>query len=95
MLPNPDLSTVNTLAFDIFGTVLNLSDSLTLPTDRFLKKHGAAVDANSFWSDWRNRQGIEQYQDNLLMLGHSGYLETCRRALIYCLRLHRVQFTYD
>ena len=29
------------------------------------------------------------------MLGHSGYLETCRRALIYCLRLHRVQFTYD
>ena len=95
VLPNPDLSTVNTLAFDIFGTVLNLSDSLTLPTDRFLKKHGAAVDANSFWSDWRSRQRIEQYQDNLLMLGHSGYLETCRRALIYCLRLHGVQFTYD
>jgi len=61
VLLNPVLSTVNTLAFDIFGTVLNLSDSLISPIERFLKDHGAAVDANSFWSDWRNRQRIEQY----------------------------------
>ena len=28
------------------------------------------------------------------MLGHSGYRETCRRAFIYCLRLHGVSFDY-
>lgn len=89
------ISRVNTLTFDIFGTVLDLSGSLVPPTNEFLSQHGATIGGASFWVDWRNRQRIEQYQDNLLMLGHSGYLETCRRALIYCLRLHQVDFTYD
>ena len=86
---------VNTLTFDIFGTILDLAGSLVPPTDDFLSQHSADIDGASFWRDWRGRQRIEQYQDNLLMLGHSGYLETCRRAFIYCLRLHDVQFTSD
>jgi 2-haloacid dehalogenase len=52
------------------------------------------VSAAEFWADWRGRQRIEQYQDNLFMLGHSGYRETCRRSFIYCLRLHNVDFDY-
>lgn len=87
-------STINTLTFDIFGTVLDLSGSLVAPTDEFLAQHGASIKGPAFWVYWRNRQRIEQYQDNLLMLGHSGYLETCRRAFIYCLKLHQVNFTY-
>lgn len=87
-------STINTLTFDIFGTVLDLSGSLVAPTDEFLAQHGATIKGPAFWAAWRNRQRIEQYQDNLLMLGHSGYLETCRRAFIYCLKLHQVDFTY-
>lgn len=87
-------SQVNTLTFDIFGTVLDLAGSLVPPTDEFLAQRGASVNGASFWVDWRNRQRIEQYQDNLLMLGHSGYLETCRRAFVYCLKLHRVDFSY-
>ena len=28
-----------------------------------------------------------------MQLGHAGYLETCRRALVYCLRLNGIAFT--
>ena len=49
----------------------------------------------AFYADWRERQRIEQYQDSLLMLGHSGYLETCRRAFVYCLKKHNVNYTAD
>jgi 2-haloacid dehalogenase len=84
---------VTTLAFDIFGTVLDLTGSLTPPTRQFLQKKGAGVSAELFYDQWRARQRIEQYQDSLMMLGHSGYLETCRKALLYCLRLNNVPFT--
>lgn len=92
MSDNP-LSRVTHLAFDIFGTVLDLTGSLTPPTRQFLQKKGAAVSAETFWDQWRARQRIEQYQDSLMLLGHSGYLETCRRALVYCLRLDGIAFT--
>lgn len=89
-----NLASVTTLTFDIFGTVLDLGGSLAPPTQQFLAQHEASVGSEAFWKDWRDRQRIEQYQDNLLMLGHSGYLETCRRAFIYCLRLHQIDFSY-
>ena len=91
MTDNP-LAQVDTLVFDIFGTVLDLGGSLSGPAGRFLEEHGSSVTADEFWADWRGRQRIEQYQDNLYMLGHSGYLETCRRSFVYCLRLHGVAF---
>lgn len=85
------LDDVTTLAFDIFGTVLDLQGSLEEPTRRFLSDKGVRIDAGSFWERWRVRQRIEQYQDSLMMLGHSGYLETCRRALVYCLRSSNIE----
>ena len=87
------LADVTTLAFDIFGTVLDLAGSLTPPIDGLLAEKGAPIDGRAFWEQWRARQRIEQYQDTLLMLGHSGYLETCRRALVYCLRENSIDFT--
>lgn len=90
---NDSLSNVTTLTFDIFGTVLDLTGSLAAPLDRFLKDRTDSVDGAALWVDWRARQRIEQYQDNLLMLGHSGYLETCRRALTYCLRARNVPYS--
>ena len=94
-MPSNSIAQANTLAFDMFGTVLDLGGSLIGPTDSFLKACGSSVTGEQLWADWRGRQRIEQYQDNLFMLGHSGYLETCRRSFIYCLRLHKVDFTYD
>ncbi len=86
------LDGVRALTFDLFGTVLDLDGSLVPPLGRFFGERGIAVDAAEFWAQWRARQRIEQYQDTLLMLGHSGYLTTCERALRYTLRLHGVDF---
>ena len=87
------LERVKFLTFDIFGTVMDLTGSLTGPAGDFLAANGSDMNGNTFYADWRERQRIEQYQDNLLMLGHSGYLETCRRAFVYCLKKHNVSYT--
>ena len=87
------LARVSYLTFDIFGTVMDLGGSLARPAGEFLAAHGSEMTGQAFYADWRERQRIEQYQDNLLMLGHSGYLETCRRAFVYCLKKHNVSYT--
>ncbi len=89
------LARVRYLTFDIFGTVMDLTGSLAGPAGEFLAAHGSDMSGQAFYADWRARQRIEQYQDNQLMLGHSGYLETCRRAFVYCLKLHGVAYTDD
>ncbi len=93
MTQNP-LEDVTTLAFDIFGTTLDLTNSLVPPLSAFLASKRVPMSGADFWSQWRARQRVEQYQDTLLMLGHSGYLETCRRAFIYTLRANSIEFTY-
>ena len=80
------LRQVDTLVFDLFGTVLQLSGSILPAVERFVDKLDTRVDAVALWEKWRDRQRIEQYQDSIMAVGHSGYLETCRRALVYCLR---------
>ena len=92
-MPDGFLARVNYLTFDIFGTVMDLTGSLAGPAGEFLAAHGSELTGPAFYAEWRARQRIEQYQDNLLMLGHSGYLETCRRAFVYCLKKHNVSYT--
>ena len=94
-MPEGTLARVKWLTFDIFGTVMDLGGSLAGPAGEFLAAHGSGVTGKDFYTEWRERQRIEQYQDNLLMLGHSGYLETCRRAFVYCLKKHNVGYTSD
>ena len=85
------LAHVKALTFDLFGTILDLGGSLTPFIEEFLADRPTEVSAPRFWDQWRARQRIEQYQDNIMMLGHSGYLETSRRALVYTLALNSVQ----
>lgn len=89
----PNFFAVQALTFDLFGTILDLGGSLTPPLLPFLQAKGAAITADAFWAQWRDRQRIEQYQDTLMMLGHSGYLETVRRALVYTLRRNNIDAT--
>ena len=89
----PNFSTVQALTFDLFGTILDLGGSLTPPLLPFLQAKGATITADAFWAQWRDRQRIEQYQDTLMMLGHSGYLETARRAFVYTLRRNNIDAT--
>ena len=86
----PAIDDVEALTFDLFGTVLDLAGSLTPPIAEFLRAKGCDDDPHEFWNHWRYRQRIEQYQDNIVMLGHSGYLTVARRACVYTLKLHGI-----
>jgi 2-haloacid dehalogenase len=86
----PEFSDVRALTFDAFGTILDLKGSLLPFISEFLKKKQARVTAEKIWEDWRARQRIEQFQDTIMMVGHSGYLETSRRACVYTLALHGI-----
>jgi 2-haloacid dehalogenase len=91
-MPLNSIEQVDTLTFDIFGTVLDLTTNIVPTVRERLQAKGATIDPDSFWAQWRARQRIEQFQDTLLMLGHGGYLEVARRALIYTLRHNAVEF---
>ena len=82
---------VKALTFDLFGTVLDLGGSLVPFIGPFLMDKGAAIDAEAFWGQWRLRQRVEQYQDNIMALGHSGYQEVARRAFVYVLELNGIE----
>jgi 2-haloacid dehalogenase len=86
------LRLVHTLTFDVFGTILDLGGSHAPRLRAFLKSRGSDMTAEDLWARWRNRQRIEQYQDNQFYTGHLGYLDSSRRALIYTLRASKQPF---
>ena len=88
-----NISGVKALTFDLFGTVLDLGGSLTPYIADFLKAKGSETSPERFWELWRYRQRIEQYQDTIMMLGHSGYLETARRGFVWTLKFNDIPFT--
>ena len=83
---------VRTLTFDMFGTVLDLSESLVPALRDSFRATGTAADPVGFWNDWRARQRLEQHQDTILMLGHRGYLDSARRALRHTLQRHGIKY---
>ena len=88
-------SGVKALTFDLFGTILDLGGSLRPSIEAFLCQKGSDVEAEGFWNDWRARQRIEQYQDTTMMLGHCGYLEAARSALVYTIALNGLEASAD
>ena len=92
-----DLNKCKALTFDLFGTVLDLGGSLTPFIAEFINGRNAQdrVDASAFWAELRHRQRIEQYQDSLVELGHTGYLETAQKAFVYVARLNDLEPTSD
>jgi 2-haloacid dehalogenase len=86
------LSPVHTLTFDAFGTILDLGSSHAPRLREFVKAKGNGITAEDLWDNWRQRQRIEQYQDNQFCAGHFGYLDSCRRALLYSLRAAKLPF---
>ncbi len=90
-----NISGVKALTFDLFGTILDLGGSLTPYIADFLKAKGSETPPERFWELWRYRQRIEQYQDTIMMLGHSGYLETARRSFVWTLNRSGITFTRE
>jgi 2-haloacid dehalogenase len=89
------ISQVKALTLDLFGTVLDLGGSLVPYIEDFLRSKGSETEARLFWDQWRYRQRIEQYQDTIMMLGHSGYLETVRRGFVWTLKFNHVAFSSE
>ncbi len=85
------ISDVRTLTFDMFGTVLDLSGTIVPALRESFRSTGTGTDPSKFWDDWRSRQRIEQHQDTILMLGHTGYLDSVGRALRHTLRRHGIE----
>src|SRR5262245_36166204 len=83
---------VHTLTFDLLGTILDLGSSHAPRLGEFLKSKGLAMKAEDLYARWRARQRIEQYQDNQFAVGHFGYLDSSRRALLYTLRALKLPF---
>ncbi len=92
-----DLTTRKALTFDLFGTVLDLGGSLTPFIAEFIRGRDVQdrVDSGAFWAELRHRQRIEQYQDSLVELGHTGYLETAQKAFVYVAKLNDLRPTSD
>jgi len=91
MTDSDPLADVSALTFDLFGTVLDLAGSLRSPIASFLEAQQADVTAEDFWAQWRGRQRIEQYQDNIIARGHGGYRVVARRACVYTLALNGIE----
>jgi 2-haloacid dehalogenase len=83
---------VTTLTFDVFGTILDLGGSHAQRLGSYLASKKSPLTATELWERWRNRQRIEQYQDNLFCTGHFGYLDSSRRALLYTLSASKLPF---
>jgi 2-haloacid dehalogenase len=86
-MAHAQFASVAALTFDLFGTVLDLGGSLTPAIAPWLRELGSDASAEQFWHEWRHRQRIEQYQDNIVAMGHSGYLAVARRAGVYVAQL--------
>jgi 2-haloacid dehalogenase len=91
----PSLHAIRALTFDLFGTVLDLGTSLAPGIAQLLRNENSKISAEDFWREWRYRQRIEQYQDNIVAMGHSGYLPVARRALVYVLRQFDIDATQE
>tara|TARA_B110001454_G_scaffold17776_2_gene16117 strand:+ start:402 stop:1109 length:708 start_codon:yes stop_codon:yes gene_type:complete len=77
---------IKALTFDLFGTVLDLEKSTKDSIINIINNNNSSVTPSQFWAFLRHRQRIEQYQDNILDLGHSGYLKTVKNAFKYTAR---------
>ena len=55
------LSQVDTLTFDVFGTILDLGGNLSGSIEQFLQRKNIPLSAKEIWARWRSRQRIEQY----------------------------------
>tara|TARA_B100001123_G_scaffold83887_3_gene96016 strand:+ start:10220 stop:10918 length:699 start_codon:yes stop_codon:yes gene_type:complete len=87
---------IEAITFDLFGTIFDLKSTLIDSITNYLsikRVSNTKLTPDSFWAIWRERQRIEQFQDSLLMAGHSGYLETAKKALLYTLRYYSISFT--
>jgi 2-haloacid dehalogenase len=76
---------IKVLAFDQYGTIVDMQKGLTEAVKPFLKKKGWRGEPNSFVTWWRRTHFENSMIDALLHKEHTPYREIGQRALAYVL----------
>ena len=87
------INDIKALTFDLFGTIMDIRGSTLPATEAYLGKKNSSTKPEQFWDVFRVRQRLEQYQENILMLGHNGYRQAVRRAFVHTSRLIDIEPT--
>jgi len=86
---------IKVLAFDQYGTIVDMQKGLTEAVKPFLKKKGWRGEPNSFVTWWRRTHFENSMIDALLHREHTPYREIGRRALTYTLERAGIPHTQD
>jgi len=86
---------IKALAFDQYGTVVDMQKGLTVAIAPFLKKKGWEGSPNSFVTWWRRTHFENSMIDALLDRGHTPYRQIGHRAVSYVMDRCDISYTQD
>src|SRR6059058_5683860 len=86
---------IKALAFDQYGTIVDMQKGLTEAVTPFLKGKGWAGNANSFVTWWRRTHFENSMIDSLCDRGHTPYREIGQRAVAHVMDRCGIAYTPD
>jgi 2-haloacid dehalogenase len=86
---------IKALAFDQYGTIVDMQRGLTEAVTPFLKKKGWEGDPGSFVTWWRRTHFENSMIDALLDRGHTPYRQIGHRAVSYVMDRCRIGYTQE
>src|SRR5262245_27416858 len=84
---------IKALAFDQYGTVVDMQKGLTEAVTPFLKRTGRAGNPNSFVTWWRRTHFENSMIDALCERGHTPYRQIGHRAVSYVMDRCGISYT--
>jgi 2-haloacid dehalogenase len=96
-MQNPDLlkREIKALAFDQYGTIVDMQKGLTEAVTPFLKRKGWDGSPNSFVTWWRRTHFENSMIDALCDRGHTPYREIGHRAVSFVMDRCGIAYTQD
>src|SRR5216117_1845755 len=86
---------IKALAFDQYGTIVDMQTGLTEAVTPFLKRKGWDGKPNSFVTWWRRTHFENSMIDTLCDRGHTPYREIGHRAVAYVMDRCGISYTQD
>ncbi|MEQ1882547.1 MAG: hypothetical protein ABL878_16435 [Burkholderiales bacterium] len=86
---------IKALAFDQYGTIVDIQKGLTEAVAPFLKQKGWTGEPNSFVTWWRRTHFENSMIDSLCDRGHTAYREISQRAVAHVMDRCRIAYTKD
>jgi 2-haloacid dehalogenase len=86
---------IKALAFDLYGTIVDMQAGLTEAVAPFLKEKGWAGEPGSFVTWWRRTHFESSMIDALIERGHTPYRQIGHRAVAYVLERCKLGYSQD